>query len=268
MSRAALAAEGMTLDPGQSVRIVCPFCGGGSSGERCMSLKLDEATGLLLYHCFRGNCGESGVIGNGAPNLVRTSKRFVPYDTRSLVDGFTPSGWEALDAWGLPASAVIPAGWCTDHDKGRMAIPVRGPHYELRGYVLRATDGRTPKVLTGRILDDCPFQSWEFTGSPVANQSLIIVEDIPSATRLRLRGRDALALLGNTPSDAALDEIRVICKARGRTPYFALDPDATAQAIKLSRVYGLRGECAVLVLSKDFKNMTDKEIDDCLTNVH
>lgn len=60
--RATVQLEAVDLETGQSIRIVCPVCGGGNNNEK--SLSITRKTTGLLYHCFRGTCGlKPGFIG-------------------------------------------------------------------------------------------------------------------------------------------------------------------------------------------------------------
>ena len=266
MSRAAIAAEGMTLEPGQSIRMVCPFCGGGSSGERSMSIKLSEENGLLLYHCFRANCPAAGVIGNTG-NVIRMTRpapsTWQPWDCSSMDPYIPDAAMEKVQAWRL---SVVASSILWDHDTNRLALPVYGPMEDLRGYVLREVGNRRPKTLSARLRNDVPFQSWTRRGYQLHEPSRIyVVEDIPSAERLRYLGRQAVALLGCTPSDEALTEIAFEARRRGGCEIaVALDADATQQALRLQRQYSMRGPSRVLVLPKDIKDMTDIEVTEWL----
>lgn len=265
MSRAAIAAEGMTLEPGQSIRMVCPFCGGGSSGERSMSIKLSEENGLLLYHCFRANCPAAGVIGN--TGVVRTTRpapsTWEPWDCSGFNTYISDEGMDKLNSWRISATA---SGIRWDPTTRRLALPVYGPMEDLRGYVLRAVDDRRPKTLSARLRNDVPFQSWTRRGYHLSEPGRIyVVEDVPSAERLRYAGRQTVALLGCTPSEEALSEIAHEARRRGGCELaIALDADATTQALRLQRQYGMRGHSRVLVLPKDIKDMTDSEVSEWL----
>jgi hypothetical protein len=276
MSRSEIATEGSTLDNGQSARMVCPFCGGGN-GERSMSIKRDEETGLILYHCFRANCGESGVLG-GSRSLVRTRQQtppaFVPWNTTGLIDVdavmIVPSGVRAqLDEWGLCHRHPL-AGWKWDPFDDRICMPILGPLGDLRGYVRRSyrkgSDG--PKALIGRIDNQHPLVSYLFPSMITPPEWVYCVEDIPSATRLCHVGKPAVALLGCTPSEDVLAELARVCRYNlaGAGIVIALDADASRQALRLQRQYGMRGESTVRFLHKDVKNMTRGELDAWLTS--
>lgn len=266
MSRAAVATEAMTLEPGQTLRVVCPFCGGGSDGERSMAITLNADNGLILYICFRGHCGESGVIGNGGGSLVykRSPPAFTPYERGDVVpvSAKRVPSWvrEQLAKWRIRPEEVT--HWFYSPAEDRILMPVHGPLYELRGYVRRGPPDRKPKVLTGLVDNTQPFQGWHLRDTPRTH--LILVEDVPSAYRLMLNDAEAVALTGCTPSDDALDEIVRVARQRKQQVVWALDPDATSKAIKYSSKVSLRVASRVLVLDKDIKDMTDEEIYECL----
>jgi sugar/nucleoside kinase (ribokinase family) len=95
---------------------------------------------------------------------------------------------------------------------------------------------------------------------------IVCVEDIPSAERLRRAGVVSVALLGCTPSDEALEELGTVARRNDYTVVFALDADASAQALRLQRKFSMRARSAVRFLEKDVKNMTPEELDTWLTN--
>lgn len=62
-------------------KVVCPRCGGGSSKERCLSVKLDNEGGAV-WQCHRANCGWVGNIPGqrrvaGADGFRKDPKSFV-----------------------------------------------------------------------------------------------------------------------------------------------------------------------------------------------
>jgi len=68
--------------PGQEQRIVCPKCGGGSSGEKSFSISIDSDGKAAKWNCFRATCGYSGschvdrkTMNNASGGLVSLSSR-------------------------------------------------------------------------------------------------------------------------------------------------------------------------------------------------
>lgn len=277
MSRVSIAEASMTLEHGESTRAVCPFCGGGTSEERSLSIKRDEETGLVLYHCFRANCGKSGVLGGSRViRITPTTPRpdtFTPWkvDGFMLIQDAPQWAHDQLQEWGIPLYSAHARHWKYDGWEGRIAMPYHGARGELNGYILRRYKNSTgPKVLTARITENCVVAFlYETEGMITERPLLFAVEDLPSATRLHMRGHNAVALLGTTPSVAAMEEIQFAANKvlGGATVIFALDPDATAQAIRLQKKYGMRGASSVGILPKDVKNMTKEELDGWLLNV-
>jgi twinkle protein len=53
------------LSPGRSVKTVCPACGGGSTREDSLSVKLDDDGQGVTWHCKRGTCGGNRLIPGG-----------------------------------------------------------------------------------------------------------------------------------------------------------------------------------------------------------
>jgi hypothetical protein len=260
LSRAELELEAQSLEPGQSVRMVCPFCGGGNSREKSLSLTHRE-DGTLLFNCYRAHCSAAGVLGMPT-GLVRT--RLVPKPSRTkpniedrlvvLPDGVTQ--------WGMDSLLLTQYGVLWDPVTFRYALPVWSPRYNLRGRVLRAVPGYNdqPKAL-----------SWMYeSGASLAwfgNRALttvVVVEDIPSAMRLASHGERAVALNGTHMTDESIEEL----DENATDVVWALDPDATSKAMRWSmatRMYFRRS--VVLMIDKDFKDMTEEEVDRWLSEI-
>lgn len=272
MSRAAVAYEANAVDPGQTLRVVCPFCGGGSSGERSMAITRNADSGLVLYICFRGHCGASGVIGN--PGVVRTTQHaekprpFRPWDNSPLVPIVSQDSWcrEQLTAWHLNLRDC--ADWSYDWRDDRLCMPIFGPHYDIRGYVRRARPGTVPKVLTGRLVDNKPMVHFDLPVKDHKGGGVVLVEDIPSARKISTQGVKAIALLGCTPSDDAMEEVVRYARNEASLVVVALDRDAHGQSVNLVRQLSLRvPRAAALLIDKDFKNMTIEEVSGWLQSV-
>src|SRR3990167_976114 len=52
----------LDLPLGESKRLLCPFCKGGSTGELSLSVKRVESG--ILYNCKRASCGKHGIVGS------------------------------------------------------------------------------------------------------------------------------------------------------------------------------------------------------------
>ena len=92
----------------------------------------------------------------------------------------------------------------------------------------------------------------------------VIVEDIPSAARAARYG-NAIALLG---TGVGADYAGEIAAHRTRIVW-ALDADATAQALRLQRRYSLLfEESYVKVLRCDLKDMPEEELKQLMGEIH
>jgi hypothetical protein len=61
--------EAATLSTGCTVRVVCPFCHGGSTGERTMNIT--RTADGALYNCHRSSCASStGFVGGPSGHVV------------------------------------------------------------------------------------------------------------------------------------------------------------------------------------------------------
>lgn len=266
MSRAELELEAQTLEPGESVRMVCPFCGGGDDRERCLSLTHRD-DGTLLYHCYRARCGAGGVLGlnTGAraalgrvgEQLARRASRVKPN-----IEGQMRELDSDMGAWGLSPSELMGLGVMWNAGTGRLALPVYGPRYLLRGRVLRVLPGdtRTPKALTW-MYEEGPSLAW----NRVDGACTIVVEDIPSALKLGGLEYRAVALNGTHMTDEAVAEL----DRNSTSVIWALDRDALAKAMALDKKYRLLFKnTTVLVLDRDFKDQTFEEVDKCLYEIY
>lgn len=89
----------------------------------------------------------------------------------------------------------------------------------------------------------------------------MVVEDIPSAVRVSMCGVNAVALLGTILN---IEKATEIAEFSGPVT-LALDQDATEKSFHHARRWGLLwDEVQVLPLQKDFKDMTDEQIQEKL----
>ena len=255
-ARAQLALDAAALEPGTSVRMVCPFCGGGRSREACMVLTHGD-DGALLFVCHRAHCGASGRLGGG-PVLRRPDRRETvirPYDGPlfSLPDEV------ALTVKARWHFAEIPSHWAWNGS--RLIMPVRGPLFEHRGRIARALDDRKPKVLTYREAVDCAFVHW---AGDRERQRIVVVEDIPSAERLGALNYRGVALLGTHMDDLAQREITGEALRSGAHVLVALDRDAARKSIAYAEALRWHVPATAVLIQHDVKDMTDGGIHACM----
>lgn len=262
--RAELELEGAELEPGQTIRLVCPFCKGGRSREKSLSLT-SAPDGALLFNCYRAKCSSAGALGGVTRALRREPQarrsKAKPDITGRLTRLPLDMGplWEAVGRDEL--RLIGRAKW--DPETNRIALPSYGPSASLRGFVLRAPPGSAlvPKVLSWPITDECPL-SWNSVYR--GDDRVVVVEDIPSAIALATRSVRAVALQGTHLTDEAIDELI----EEATDIVFALDRDAFQKSVSLAKKLRLHFRtCVPLLLEKDFKDMNEEEMERCLSEI-
>ena len=258
-TRAAISLEGAALERGATIKMVCPFCHGGQSGEAKFYLTKDYDTGILLYCCHRASCGRSGRLGGSGVGAVAPApavKKFQPWDDSwftKLVrqDGKTLkhiSDYLNKYPW---TDQFRELAW--DTLTNRLATPYHDPRGYKRGYILRSLSGKTPKTLVARLCEQ-PVIDWY---RPHAyTRTLVLVEDQQSAARLCGSEIESVALLGCTPSDDMLTEV---LSQKHPAIAVALDPGAEAAAFKIQKRLSGLVPTSVMLLRKDIKDMSGEE---------
>lgn len=246
------------LEPGEQMRVLCPSCRGGNSGEHSLSLTVDESGGVL-WHCFRAACGISGK--RGGTRFVRTRHKPRREATRpfrgelTMLEDEHENTLQERIGWTEEHIAMARPRWAPE--KERFAFPILGPMGDRRGYVLRSYTGEEPKALT-RMDKAEPHLSWYRFRSKCP--TTVVVEDIPSAVRAA-KYVNAVALCGTGCGPDYANEIA----AHTQDVVWALDEDATTLALKLHRRYGMLFHSSqVLPLSMDLKDMAEKDLAELL----
>ena len=257
MSKDAIKLEAMVLENGESIRVVCPFCNGGGSGE--LSCNITIIDDVILYNCHRASCLEKGGIG-GNRNFIRIrlddepkKKRFTPYEGELE---YLSTDWceflEARIGWTEAHRKVARPMYAVSED--RIAYPIYSPMGVRRGWVLRsyAPDAGRYKSLT-RMDSETPHMSWYRK----LNTSLcVVVEDIPSAVRVA-QYADAVAISGGGIGPEYAQEIA----HHYDSVVWAMDADATASAIAMHTRFAILFEQSrVMVLELDFKDENEADL--------
>lgn len=253
--KAAILGMASTLSRGDTVREVCPACGGGSDNEKSLSLTLSE-DGQVLWHCFRNKCTLDA--GKSTKHISINSGLVKP--KRKVFDGLVYDLSEDVRQrvhalWGITDFTHM---YWTDSYRGRLAMSIRSPKYLHRGWVLRDIYNKSDVKALSFIDEGEEGISWYKNH---VGADTIIVEDIPSAVRAS-SVLNAVALCGTGVGLSRAMEIQE--HAPGRK-LVALDQDATAEAFRIARKWALLwGDVAVLPLKKDIKNMTEEELKELL----
>jgi len=159
--------------------------------------------------------------------------------------------------WGIEDP---PYWYYTPDYGGRIAMSIRGPKYNHRGWVLRDIRGRAKTKALTYIEKDEESLSWYKT---TTNAPTVLVEDIPSAVRANGGGVNAVALLGTA---IGLGKALEIAANAPRPIIIALDQDATSKSFDYIKRYGLLWDTVLIrVLPKDLKDMTEEELKEILT---
>lgn len=255
MSMAEIRLIAESLSEGDRTRTVCPFCGGGSSGER--SLNVTVRDGVTLYNCHRASCEKGhgaygGWVVRTSQQPVRQAQRVTPYEGEL----------EHLDAeWREYLGAKI--GWTEWHleqgrplyapDDHRVAFPIFSPMGVRRGWVLRSYEPfASLKALTRMDVEEPHLSYYRPNNSPW----IVVVEDVPSAVRAS-RYVDSVALCGSGCSTDYAMEIA----AHYQRVVWALDADATRHALRLCRQHTILFEASqVLVLERDIKDESEERL--------
>lgn len=244
---------------GETLRDVCPMCGGGSTGERSLSCTREGVQ--VFFRCWRASCGFSGRLVSGAcvPSTKQKPKArlheitTVPSDQRALLEERVKS-----------SSLREQAGLADLKDRRAFAFPVFRLNGTLAGHVLRTYEkGSFPKALT-QLGEYRGCAWWSDTDNP---RTVVIVEDIPSAAWLNdVTGIASCALMGSSLSE---EKIRDILAARPESVIVCLDPDALSSAIDVANKLKARTDALVLVhhLPVDIKDMPRQDVSELGTSL-
>lgn len=235
---------------------LCPFCKGGSTGER--SLSVSRAGNALLWKCHRASCGAAGrsgakAVGGAKRTAVPAARgvvgRIYYRDAARLPDGVASS---LASRYYFDARELSLLGW--NDDVMRVVIPVYDIDGSVAGCVLRAEDGRQPKALNYTE----PGAIGVFFNT--SSDRCVIVEDLYSALRAS-KYVNGVAILGTHLSEEKIEAIRQLkCKEY----ILALDADAFSKTIKYVTQFRSQLPMRPLRIDKDIKNMTPTELEELL----
>ena len=219
---------------------LCPFCGGGSTSERSLSVTRDPG-GALLYCCHRNSCQACGRIEDYGDNVKYTAgkpPKVFTKPTRALTEAqlrFFSSTYDIQpEEIGRAQFLYIP-------DLKSVWQPVFGPKGERRGGVVRSYS--TKKIASYQELEGA-WLAWyrkqssgSITDGIPPSECLVIVEDQLSALKVS-RHYDCVALLGTYMGPEKLAEIIKYTEVAGvkhgsqePTVVLLLDADAYSTAL-------------------------------------
>lgn len=267
MSQLHTYIESLHLPDGTSYRGDCPVCG------KHGTFSVTKEEGTLLYQCFSNSCKLKGVkTGRRDIETLKNKIRKTQGDVcdavytlpeQLVVGPSTPEAYEwlvkhnAYDAYEKGLYDVY-----TDIGQERIVVPIYSPSGTLVNAGGRAWNRYvTPKF---RIYNSSTPVYPIVIGSA---RSAVIVEDFASAAAVSTRGVTGVALLGTHVNPKTLLPMLKTIGPIGRIT-IALDKDATIKAIKLRKFLQFLYEYVnIYKLNKDIKDMTAKELDECLMNM-
>jgi hypothetical protein len=226
--------------------LLCPSCAGGATKEHSVSVWPEDRG--AAWHCWRNKCGRGGRLfpdgsvpsGTHAPHKACVR---LP-DCEALSETAVAYLWTR---YGIRQTALESAG--VMQRANYLAMPVRSPRGDVRGYNLRRLWGAGRKADSVEL--ERPWMAWLRVHDCRAT---VVVEDQLSALRLAQLGFEGVALLGTSLSLDKLTEIKRNCR-QGEF-VLALDADATRRALSYAKRFGFR----IVRLDRDFKDCEDDEI--------
>lgn len=243
-TEALFAAADLPLN--ETIYSDCPSCGGQ------MKFSVTRSREGVLWNCFKADCPEKGfevTLGQLTPPAKRSTKLRPWTHKLNALSG----RWRQ---WLMRRFDVDPEIVDTIRitEQLRFALPILDPRGWERGWVIRQPWGMEdagPKALT-RMHQPGPTQSWHRPTTQPLSDCVVLVEDQMSAMVVATGGFTAVALLGTQLDN---DKVREIAMERPSEVIIALDADATAQAFKLARKWGLAfRKTRVAVLEHDLKD--------------
>ncbi len=270
----SIELDAVGLEVGENLGdLECPFCGGGSSGERKFSItRIDDG---LLYNCYRASCpdGRGFIPTTGyllaGPKPATASKWKGPYRGQFLPIEEKDREYFAT-RFDLGADYL---GFVGVNDLNQYVLEVRTMDGYVRGYVVRrggwtgdipyprtrSTVGPKSRAYSNREHD--LLLSWH--RGTKADSKLVIVEDQISAAKVAQAGYTGVALTGSYLGE---DKVREIAMAQPARVILALDADATGTAFSTARRWGLAfRSLKVLPLQQDIKDMKHSDVVELLS---
>lgn len=245
----------MTIDS-QASGLLCPFCQGGSSGER--SFSASRTYSGVLYSCHRAGCGEKGILDM----LLLEHKPRVMIPKKNPINGMTfspmPDDVRAMlkAKYHINEHLFYTSGIRWISSMRRIGIPIKRSTGISIGLTARSVDPKDkPKSLIFLHAPDAVLGS--FYMHDTRSSKIWIVEDQFSAMRIS-EYENVVALLGSKLSESLVTELKrigmneiVVC----------LDADAFDKTVEIGIKYkGQFNHISIRKPKKDPKDMTSDEL--------
>jgi hypothetical protein len=244
-------------------RVVCPFCNGGDSNEKCMSLwGVDD--GGVFATCHRDKCSVATIVVRQAGPSDREQPP--PKQQHKAMPALQYGNLRKdLFAWmrkkyRFPFEPPQVQPYVKSlYGRSALVFLMYGPLGGQEGIVVKPTyPGEGPKSLTYKDRDNYSGMSWYNGSGTAAGHRIYVVEDPVSALAMnQYTGNVCVSLNGTLLSRDRLDEM---LRYKWQI-VLMLDADATSTALRYARMYG-PDVIRVVRLEKDIKDSTYEELDE------
>lgn len=274
------------LQEGDTIRIVCPMCDGGSSREKSLSVTRNFDSGV--YNCYRASCGVKGFIPLN-PLALPKIREHVPYKPK----GWLEAKFDGADLWTPDFKySVFVEKYELDIDIMRLNdfsirngiqfinkdyrhhigtglwLPLRDFNWQQWGIYTKKVEGyewlSDNKTWTCKT-DDVDFPYYVPGGFDYKHDDTVyFVEDPLSAVKVAQLGYLAVGLLG---THFQPNHVLELIKQKIRRIVWMLDPDTwqnskQAKAVSLANRIGPIVEHRIVCMEKDPKDTPLDELEE------
>lgn len=225
----ALLAEGLPIGASRGGNI-CPYCGGGQSKER--SLSVTRTTTAVLFKCHRASCGAKGYVGSWGSTPVHSKPE--PKQELNLIA--LPKEKEVYlgERYGIRPEALeyfrVRYHEATDsiaYPNYSDSVYLNEIGVQLRNYETKKIDSQWPRGEVGGF--------YSYRGRGRLSNDIAIVEDPVSAIKLS-EVLDTFCLFGTTLNE---EKVCLLVNENYTRAFIHLDWDARAKSLKYKRDYGI-----------------------------
>jgi hypothetical protein len=253
---------------------LCPFCRGGRSGEKSLSIKRHLGNSGS-YICHRGQCGKEGHIGERYGTHYTPPNRKAEFEPRifpGIIENEVPDHvrefYTNKYGWDAETALRAPIRWSPDYQ--RSVWEIVGPDGTVRGLELRSHRDKdraktlhyrhSPEPWVGHYrtaVHDSQGGSGAGSEQPGSTESRIVaVEDLVSAWRVSEVFNSAAIMGSHLNFDILMDLMEV-----SPNVVLCLDRDATAKAAKFTKRFGfLCPDLIYIPLQRDLKYENNESI--------
>lgn len=219
--RAWLTLEGANLDVGDSARVLCPFCKGGTTGE--VSFVITRTDRGLNGHCYRATCSNFVYVKDRHTLTGQKGKKF----NKRVYQGETYNPSKKLLARFNNTYQITPIEAKREGlkytDNKRLSFPVYDEHGKSFGVLNKRTEYTTdngPKWIAYFSRPTSKLHYPKANQGAVFERHIVLTEDIISAIRIA-QFAPAVAILGTTLTWEQAAELA----RKTKRLILALDPD-------------------------------------------